>query len=509
MTRDELLAQIARAEAHARAIKSEADRHNDEVGLLGRLFGQGVNLQAYNPMVSNLALNTAGITNPYKGDHPDYYDTTRQLFDYRRQLETLDAQEKNARLATQRQAILDGKTASDQSSSSPPVAEGGTKMASSSRKAEAPQWMNQLAENARTSLPLYETAGKEANHQASTTSAKRSNNVLTKPTTAEPKREKPTYKQDVSVPTVAQQTDNEQPLAFGNDVYAIPSDGFTSDNNAYGAPITIDPVSFQGDNGGVQHGAMNALYQNTPATFGQMLAFSNLMQGRRDFGGGVGAMTQTMQDFDKMNAYAAQGDVAGRVQDLVSKGYGMNEARYLALSEYGLQNGYDRMAVGATMPEYAKHADERTKREMDTLAAMGGTYQASGGLGYTPLGINAFHSNGDGTMDTVVNGQRVSNIPMEYALSGIYGAIKGDGSGASNSASRWVNEHEKAWQYGSKLSNNDVNVAKMQYGVSSGAGSAQQKEDTLTRYYNQELGKALGKAEAAKRGNVSGYRRTY
>lgn len=293
-------------------------------------------------------------------------------------------------------------------------------------------------------------------------------------------------------------------MEFGTDYYVVPSNGFTSDTGVYGAPITIDPVNFHGDNGGLQHAAMNALYQNTPATFGQMLAFSNLMQGRRDLGGGIGAVTKTMQDLDKMNAYSAQSNVAGRVQDLLSKGYDMNEARYLALSEYGLQNGYDRMALGATMPEYAKFADERAKREMDALAASGGAYQSSGAFGYTPRGVNSFHSNGDGTMDMVVNGQKVTNVPMEYGLSGVYAAIKGDGSGASNAASRWVNEQEKAWQYGSKLSDNDVAVAKLQY-----AGATPSKEDTFTKYYNQELGKALGKAAGSKQGNKSGFVPSY
>lgn len=495
MTRAELEAKIAALEAQTQAIRAPIDLHNDDVGWWGRLTGDGIDLREYQPMRGGLAMNAVGAGLVDKGDSPQYYDLTRELYDYNQQLNALKRQEEGARIQAQKQAALEGKTLAEVKPATTTPTQG-TKMASKPTPVQPTS--TSYAQDTATSS--YVAPNRATSSQAVT----KLNAVATDSAKPVPKKVKPTYKQNVSVAPVAQQSSNEQPIAFGNDYYVVPSNGFTSDHNEYGAPITIDPVNFHGDNGGLQHVAMNALYQNTPATFGQMLAFSNLMQGRRDLGGGLGAMTQTMQDFDKMNAYSAQSNVAGRVQDLLSNGYDMNEARYLALSEYGLQNGYDRMAVGATMPEYAKFADERAKREMDALAATGGAYQSSGAFGYTPRGVNSFHSNGDGTMDMVVNGQKVTNVPMEYGLSGVYSAIKGDGSGASNAATRWVNEQEKAWQYGSKLSDNDVAVAKLKY-----EGVTPPKEGTFTKYYNQELGKALGKAAGAKQGNKSGFVPSY
>lgn len=260
------------------------------------------------------------------------------------------------------------------------------------------------------------------------------------------------------------QVSASQPITFGTDFYAVPSDGFTSPDANYAAPITIDPVTMPYDNGGLQHGAMNILYQNTPATFGQTLAFANLMQGKRGLSGGISAMTETQQDIDKMNAYAAQGQVANRVQELMGSGLGMNEARYQALTEYGLANGLDRMAIGATMPEYVKYADERTKREMDATAAAGGSYNARGAFGYTPLGVDGFSVNSDGTMNMSIGGRVISNVPMEYGLSSVYGAIKGDGSGSSNAATRFVSEQDKRYKYGTDISDNSVKVEELRTG---------------------------------------------
>lgn len=495
MTRAELEARIATLEAQKQAMRAPIDLHNDDVGWWGRLTGDGIDLREYQPMRGGLAMNAMGAGIIDKGDKPEYYDLTRELYDFNQQLAALKQQEEASRIQEQKQAALSGKTLAEVKPATTTPTQG-TKLANTQAVAtvERPRPPAQEAVTPSYTTPSYSTGNR--------TVAK--NTPATPSAPSAPKKVKPTYKQNVTVPQVAQQSGNAQSMEFGTDYYVVPSNGFTSDTGVYGAPITIDPVNFHGDNGGLQHAAMNALYQNTPATFGQMLAFSNLMQGRRDLGGGIGAVTKTMQDLDKMNAYSAQSNVAGRVQDLLSKGYDMNEARYLALSEYGLQNGYDRMALGATMPEYAKFADERAKREMDALAASGGAYQSSGAFGYTPRGVNSFHSNGDGTMDMVVNGQKVTNVPMEYGLSGVYAAIKGDGSGASNAASRWVNEQDKAWQYGSKLSDNDVAVAKLQY-----AGATPSKEDTFTKYYNQELGKALGKAAGSKQGNKSGFVPSY
>lgn len=234
-----------------------------------------------------------------------------------------------------------------------------------------------------------------------------------------------------NAPSVSQ-TSNALPMTFGSGNYAIPNTGYTAGG------VYIDPVAYGQDNGGLQHADMGILHQQSPASFGQALAFANLMQGHRRLSGGIGDMTRTMQDIDKANAYQAQGLVANRVQDLMRNGYGADEARYLALTEYGLANGLDRMAVGATMPEYAKAADEQARRRLDTLAAMGGTYQARTGLGYIPLGVESIERNSDGTANAVVNGQRVTDISPEFLMSGVYGAIKGNGAGASNAANAYV-----------------------------------------------------------------------
>lgn len=297
-----------------------------------------------------------------------------------------------------------------------------------------------------------------------------------------------------SVPTV-QQTANANPMMFGNGNYAIPNTGYTAGG------IYIDPVAYGQDNGGLQHADMGILHQRAPASFGQALAFANLMQGHRGLSGGIGDMTRTMQDIDKANAYQAQGLVANRVQDLMHSGYGADEARYMALTEYGLANGYDRMAIGATMPEYAKAADEQAKRRLDTLAAMGGTYQARTGFGYTPLGIESIERNSDGTANAVVNGQRVTNISPEFLMSGVYGAIKGNGAGASNAANAYV---DGARTEAAALKDMAA-IAKENKDIASGSGK-KTKEDELElidrRYANQlEL---LKHRNALKNGVTSG-----
>ena len=306
------------------------------------------------------------------------------------------------------------------------------------------------------------------------------------------------------------QTAAAQPITYGTDFYAIPSDGFTSPNTNNAAPITIDPVTMHYDNGGLQHGAMNILYQNTPATFGQTLAFANLMQGKRGLSGGISAMTATQQDIDKMNAYAAQGQVANRVQELMGSGLGMNEARYQALTEYGLANGLDRMAIGATMPEYAKYADERSKREMDAAAAAGGSYNARGAFGYTPLGVNGFSVNSDGTMNISIGGNVIKGVPTEYGLSSVYGAIKGDGSGSSNAATRFASEQDKRYKYGTDISDNSVRVEELK----TGKGLSKQNGLTLEERMILETHKAdeiirreqeKNKLKSGGVGNTSGF----
>ena len=306
------------------------------------------------------------------------------------------------------------------------------------------------------------------------------------------------------------QTATAQPITFGTDFYVVPSDGFTSPSTNNAAPITIDPVTMQYDNGGLQHGAMNILYQNTPATFGQTLAFANLMQGKSGLSGGISAMTETQQDIDKMNAYAAQGQVANRVQELMSSGLGMNEARYQALTEYGLANGLNRMAIGATMPEYAKYADERSKREMDATAAAGGSYNARGAFGYTPLGVNGFSVNSDGTMNISIGGNVIKGVPTEYGLSSVYGAIKGDGSGSSNAATQFTSAQDKRYKYGTDISDNAVKVEELK----TGKGLSKQNGLTLKERMVLETHKAdeavrkeqeKSKLKSGGVGNTSGF----
>lgn len=297
-----------------------------------------------------------------------------------------------------------------------------------------------------------------------------------------------------SVPTV-QQTANANPMVFGNGNYVIPNTGYTAGG------VYIDPVAYGQDNGGLQHADMGILHQQAPASFGQALAFANLMQGHRGLSGGIGDMTRTMQDIDKANAYQAQGLVANRVQDLMHSGYGADEARYMALTEYGLENGYDRMAMGAMLPEYAKAADEQAKRRLDTLAAMGGTYQARTGFGYTPLGIENIERNSDGTANAVVNGQRVTNISPEFLMSGVYGAVKGNGAGASNAANAYVDGARTE----AAAMKDMATIAKENKDIASGSGK-KTKEDELElidRRYEHQL-ELLKQKNALKNGVTSG-----
>lgn len=321
-----------------------------------------------------------------------------------------------------------------------------------------------------------------------------------KQSTAEPAKtvqEKPTTQiadKVYSVPAV-QQTANATPMTFGNGNYAIPNTGHTAGG------IYIDPVAYGQDNGGLQHADMGILHQQAPASFGQALAFANLMQGHRGLSGGIGDMTRTMQDIDKANAYQAQGLVANRVQDLMHSGYGADEARYLALTEYGLANGFDRMAVGATLPEYAKAADEQAKHRLDTLAAMGGTYQVRTGLGYTPLGIESIERNSDGTANAVVNGQRVTNISPEFLMSSVYGAIKGNGAGVSNAANAYVDgarTEATAWKDMAAIAKENKDIAN-----GSGKKTKEDEIDIIDRRYERQLD-LLQQKNALKNGVTSG-----
>lgn len=253
---------------------------------------------------------------------------------------------------------------------------------------------------------------------------------------------------------VTQQPAQDAALQIGSRGSYIPSTGFTTPNNAGGAQITISPVEFGGDNGGLQYGAMNALYADPrrAPSLGELLAFSSIMQGKKDLGG-LDTVTATMQGADKMNAYAAQQNIAGRMQQLMQGGASADEARYQAISEEMLRNGQGRGAAAITIPEYAKAADTQAARNLDTAMTAGGDYRANSAFGYTPLGIGSVTANSDGSYNMNVNGQRISGIAPEYARMSVYGAIKGDGSG-----SKLANDYD--YKYNTKMYDTTVDSMK-------------------------------------------------
>lgn len=504
-TREELLKRKAELEASMAGIRRVADEHNSTVGWWGYLTGDGVNLQEFNPTINQYSGGMA-----YKGDRPDYYDLSSELYSVNNSLAKLDDEERKAQIAASRANALttNGLHRPTQVATTPlqPNSETNDQVMSFEElKQNIPQRFVDMAEQVTKPLmrPVQTTDNTVVPFAASTTSPTQ--------TEQETKTDK-TSKADkrVEVPTKKQgsqkisQTGNEQPMTFGNGNYVVPSDGFTSPAIHNATPITINPVTFDGDNGGLQHGAMDMLYRNTPATFGETLAFANLMQGKRGLSGGIGAITSTMNDIDKMNAYAAQGQVAGRVQDLLAQGYDMNEARYLALSEYGLKNGYDRMAVGVTMPEYAKYADESAKREMDTLAAMGGNYKARGALGYVPLGIDGFGATDDGHFSVRTRGQTITGIPKEAFLNGVYGAIKGDGSGSSNEATRTSKTFERVWNMEKAIADAKTAAEYARLGISTGGKGLSLDEKLIYEAAKHQHKMEQDRQKAELKGNKTG-----
>ena len=247
------------------------------------------------------------------------------------------------------------------------------------------------------------------------------------------KKEKPSPTASAPATTVLHTLAGEQSpaLTIGSRGSYIPSTGFTTPNNAGGAPITISPVSFGGDNGGLQYGAMNALYADPhrAPSLGELLAFGSILNGKKELGG-LADVTATMQNADKMNAYAAQDAIVGRMQELMAAGASADEARYQAISEYMLAAGQDRGAAAITIPEYAKAADAQAARVLDALTTAGGDYTAHGAFGYTPLGIKSVTANQDGSYNMNIGGRPVEGIAPEYTRMSVYGAIKGDGSGS-------------------------------------------------------------------------------
>ena len=308
---------------------------------------------------------------------------------------------------------------------------------------------------------------------------------------------------------VTQQPAQDTALQIGSRGSYIPSTGFTTPNNAGGAQITISPVEFGGDNGGLQYGAMNALYADPrrAPSLGELLAFSSIMQGKKDLGG-LDTVTATMQGADKMNAYAAQQNIAGRMQQLMQGGASADEARYQAISEEMLRNGQGRGAAAITIPEYAKAADTQAARNLDTAMTAGGDYRANSAFGYTPLGIGSVTANSDGSYNMNVNGQRISGIAPEYARMSVYGAIKGDGSG-----SKLANDYD--YKYNTKMYDTTVDSMKAEteaakilydlqrgkYGDASKMSPEQQLQFAWEKAYQSEAGKQKAREEAERRKN--------
>ena len=308
---------------------------------------------------------------------------------------------------------------------------------------------------------------------------------------------------------VTQQPMQDAALQIGSRGSYIPSTGFTTPNNAGGAQITISPVEFGGDNGGLQYGAMNALYADPKRapSLGELLAFSSIMQGKKDLGG-LDTVTATMQSADKMNAYAAQQNIAGRMQQLMQGGASADEARYQAVSEEMLRNGQGRGAAAITIPEYAKAADTQAARNLDTAMTAGGDYRANSAFGYTPLGIGSVTANSDGSYNMNVNGQRISGIAPEYARMSVYGAIKGDGSG-----SKLANDYD--YKFNNKMYDTTVDSMKAEteaakilydlqhgkYGDASKMSPEQQLQFAWDKAYQSEAGKQKAREEAERRKN--------
>lgn len=308
---------------------------------------------------------------------------------------------------------------------------------------------------------------------------------------------------------VTQQPMQDAALQIGSRGSYIPSTGFTTPNNAGGAQITISPVEFGGDNGGLQYGAMNALYADPKRapSLGELLAFSSIMQGKKDLGG-LDTVTATMQSADKMNAYAAQQNIAGRMQQLMQGGASADEARYQAISEEMLRNGQGRGAAAITIPEYAKAADTQASRNLDTAMTAGGDYRANSAFGYTPLGIGSVTANSDGSYNMNVNGQRISGIAPEYARMSVYGAIKGDGSG-----SKLANDYD--YKFNDKMYDTTVDsmkaeteAVKILYDLQRGKygdASKMSPEEKIRFAYeyanSQERGKQDAREQAERRKN--------
>lgn len=270
---------------------------------------------------------------------------------------------------------------------------------------------------------------------------------------------------------------------------------FISDGDVQSDNVHIDGIDFYGDNGGLQHSAMNALYRpsNAPLTLGQQIALGSILNGKKDFGG-VADITESMKKSDQMHAYGALGKVGSEVLNLFANGRSADEAKAEAVSKYLLEQGDARAALGAALSEYAKAADTRAGRDLETAMLTGTPYTASGSLGYTPNGISYLTPQENGTYSIgTSSGDGAYNVTPEMA-SLVVRALTGD-----KGASHYTDVQTKALK-------NELEATLASLGIYGRGGNKITPEEARLRKYYEELGRAQGKAAAqGGSGNTTGF----
>lgn len=228
--------------------------------------------------------------------------------------------------------------------------------------------------------------------------------------------------------------------------------------------------------------AINALAGGYANAFsGVASPFEALMMGKvlQDVGG-WGNVNNQIQNRDKMDAYMAQGAVADDVMRMVQDGYGIDEARYAATTQHLLGQGNNaRAAIGWTMPQYGKEADQRGAKVLDATVAAGGDYQAKGAFGYVPNHINAV-SPSQGTI--TIDGNTITGVAPEYLTSSVYGAIQGNGAGTKAAGNAYMQNQQQSLKNAMTLSDNGVKVAQLQYGAGSNGKGLSKKGGNGSSY---------------------------
>lgn len=367
-----------------------------------------------------------------------------------------------------------------------------------------PHWYNNLIAKGITANALHGIDNAKAIAAIANAMREEKASQPSKATKTKKEKPSPTASPTTSTPatTVLHTLAGEQSpaLTIGSRGSYIPSTGFTTPNNAGGAPITISPVTFGGDNGGLQYGAMNALYADPhrAPSLGELLAFGSVLNGKKDLGG-LADVTAAMQNADKMNAYAAQEAIVGRMQELMAAGASADEARYQAISEQMLAAGQDRGAAAIAIPEYAKAADAQAARVLDALTTAGGDYTAHGAFGYTPLGIKSVTANQDGSYNMNIGGRSIEGIAPEYTRMSVYGAIKGDGSGSKLANAYDGNFQDTRYKTAIDSAKAETEAAKILYELN-------KKNTNMTLEEKLAYAEALAEARAkgTKQGKASG-----